>query len=247
MRKLWSNIATDQPTTSRERTAIVSRGAKTDHISSSVALGPVSVPPLLHDGLPLVIVWPVNPYPGDVSDKLVTFTLVTYSGVVVHMDNLSPPLAFIIPEPERISVDPGTIWTRTCVFWDSSSRSWETDGVTTVRTNYTDVVYESVHATSFSVALSKCASPRLLRVGTGCVDLVGAVRRPARVRALRLARMGRLQGLETSWEQPRFLLFATSQGEAFIPSAVPCAILAGQKEEEERPDLCALTHGSEGL
>ena len=54
---------------------------------------PVSVPPLPHDGLSLVIVWAINPYPGDVSDKLVTFTFVTFSGIVLHTDNLSPPLA----------------------------------------------------------------------------------------------------------------------------------------------------------
>ena len=78
---------------------------------------------------------------------------------MVHLCNLSPPLAFTIREAESMSVDAGTLWTRTCVFWDKSSRSWETHGVTTVRTNFTDVVCESDHATSFSVARSKEVRP----------------------------------------------------------------------------------------
>ena len=128
-----------------------------DSLDAGFVLGPFRVPPLpIASGTGVAIVWPANPYPGNVSDSMMTFTC-WQGGRAVALNNLTPPLVFDIPDAESMAVERGQITERRCVFWNTTSRSWRTDGVETQRKNFTHVQCASSHATSFSVEWQKRA------------------------------------------------------------------------------------------
>ena len=59
---------------------------------------------------------------------MVTFTC-WQGGRPVALNNLTPPLVFDIPDAESMAVEWGQITERRCVFWNTTSRSWRTEGV----------------------------------------------------------------------------------------------------------------------
>lgn len=144
-------------------TAVESMSLSADGATSSFSLGPFGVPALSPSlGSGLTIVWSANPYGGDVSDLMVTFTY-WHAGRPVPMNNITPPLTFDIPQSESMMVESGRITSRRCVFWNTTTSSWSTEGVETRRKNLTHVSCTSSHATSFSVewqrrACSFCAT-----------------------------------------------------------------------------------------
>lgn len=124
-----------------------------ERVSSGFVLGPFTIPPLfdMQNITVQVISWATNLFDlDDVSDTVLTIN-VRRGNEDVALENLASPLQFRLQVSERMTHSGVDTFSRTCVFWNTTSGNWSGHGLHVVRANLTQVMCESSHATSFAV------------------------------------------------------------------------------------------------